>query len=93
MLASDVKSYVAKRRIEIGQRIRAVREKKGLSQAQAAQVLGCTRVTYTRVELGQDRRLSIRRPEASEGRFRYWQSPLHPHSDDAGVGASGSRAL
>lgn len=53
MLASDVKSYVAKRRVEIGQRIRAVREKKGLSQAQAAEVLGCTRVTYTRVELGQ----------------------------------------
>ena len=53
MLAGNVKSYVAKRRVEIGQRIRAVREKKGLSQAQAAQVLGCTRVTYTRVELGQ----------------------------------------
>jgi len=53
MLASDLKSYVAKRRVEIGQRIRAVREKKGLSQSQAAQVLGCTRVTYTRVELGQ----------------------------------------
>ena len=53
MLASDVKSYVAKRRVEIGQRIRAVREKKGLSQTQAAQVLGCTRVTFTRVELGQ----------------------------------------
>ena len=53
MFASDVKSYVAKRRVEIGQRIRAVREKKGLSQAQAAQILGCTRVTYTRIELGQ----------------------------------------
>ena len=53
MLATDVKSYVARRRVEIGQRIRAVRLKKGLSQAQAAQVLGCTRVTYTRVELGQ----------------------------------------
>jgi transcriptional regulator with XRE-family HTH domain len=53
MFASDVKSYVAKRRVEIGQRIRAVREKKGLSQAQAAEVLGCTRVTYTRIELGQ----------------------------------------
>ena len=53
MLAPDVKSYVARRRVEIGRRIRAVREKKGLSQAQAAQVLGCTRVTYTRVELGQ----------------------------------------
>jgi DNA-binding XRE family transcriptional regulator len=53
MLASDVKSYVAKGRVEIGQRIRAVREKKGLSQTQAAQVLGCTRVTYTRIKLGQ----------------------------------------
>lgn len=53
MLAPDVKRYVARRRVEIGRRIRAVREKKGLSQAQAAQVLGCTRVTYTRVELGQ----------------------------------------
>lgn len=53
MVASDVKSYVARRRVEIGRRIRAVREQKGFSQAQAAQVLGCTRVTYTRVELGQ----------------------------------------
>ena len=53
MWATEVKRYVAKRRVEIGQRIRAVRLKKGLSQAQAAQVLGCTRVTYTRVELGQ----------------------------------------
>ncbi|MCC6190613.1 MAG: helix-turn-helix transcriptional regulator [Anaerolineales bacterium] len=53
MVAPDVKRYVARRRVEIGRRIRAVRETKGLSQAQAAQVLGCTRVTYTRVELGQ----------------------------------------
>lgn len=53
MLATDVKTYVAKRRVEIGQRIREARLKKGISQAQAAQVLGCTRVTFTRVELGQ----------------------------------------
>jgi DNA-binding XRE family transcriptional regulator len=52
-LATRVKCYAARRQVEIGRRLRAVREKKGLSQAQAAQVLGCTRVTYTRVELGQ----------------------------------------
>lgn len=53
MLVIDRKSYVAKRRVEIGKRMRSVRKEKGWSQARVAQVLGCTRVTYTRVELGQ----------------------------------------
>ena len=53
MLVIDRKSYMTRRRAEIGQRMRAIRKKKGWSQAQTAEMLGCTRVTYTRVELGQ----------------------------------------
>ena len=53
MLVIDRKSYMTRRRVEIGQRLRSIRKKKGWSQAQAAELLGCTRVTYTRVELGQ----------------------------------------
>ncbi len=49
----DVKVYVARRRSEIGRRIRETRLAKGWSQEQVAQALGCTRVTFTRVELGQ----------------------------------------
>ena len=48
----DIFIYTQRRRREIGQRIKQVRTQKGLSQTQAAEILGCTRVTFTRVELG-----------------------------------------
>jgi len=53
MLNLDVKSYVTRRRIEIGRRIKEERTKQGWSQEQAARAVGCTRVTFTRIEAGQ----------------------------------------
>ena len=51
-LLEDISTYTQRRRREIGQRIKQVRTQKGFLQEQAAELLGCTRVTFTRVELG-----------------------------------------
>jgi transcriptional regulator with XRE-family HTH domain len=45
-------TYLIKRRIEIGQNIRNERRRRGLSQEEAAELLGCSRARVNRVEKG-----------------------------------------
>ena len=47
-----VKTYVAQRRVEVGQRIRELRSQKGWTQEQAAKFLKCSRRRVNRVEQG-----------------------------------------
>jgi transcriptional regulator with XRE-family HTH domain len=48
----DDQSYLVKRRMEIGRNIRQVRKQVGLTQEQAAELLGCSRARVNRVEQG-----------------------------------------
>jgi transcriptional regulator with XRE-family HTH domain len=45
-------AYLQQRRQEIGQRIKAIRRQKSMSQEEVANYLDCSRITVTRVENG-----------------------------------------
>jgi len=52
MSNNNIANYIARRRVELGQRIRGVRSEKGWTQGQAAQFLKCSRRRVNRVEQG-----------------------------------------
>lgn len=52
-MQSEVReAYLQRRRHEIGERLKAIRRQKNLSQEEVADYLGCSRITVTRVENG-----------------------------------------
>ena len=54
MAASErVASYIARRRLQMAQRIREARRQHGWTQAQIADLLGCSRLKVNRVERGR----------------------------------------
>ena|GEM_PF-950808 len=44
--------YISERRLEIANRIREARSRAGFTQAKAAELIGCSRVHFSRVEQG-----------------------------------------
>jgi transcriptional regulator with XRE-family HTH domain len=52
-MTERMETYIARRRVELGKRIREMRSKRGWTQEEAARFLKCSRRRFNRVEQGK----------------------------------------